>query len=143
MMHITAANKHKPTRKQRTRSQVGGIPPGSVYVGRPSQWENPAETGTWFKFAGTWHNVKDDRIATSLFYEICKRKAQESPKEFALWLLPLKGRDLCCRCNLSQACHADVLLFLVTLLKFENSGEPVFESPVFWPPLAEIVQGWQ
>jgi len=131
----------RQVRTQRTRTAGGGIPPGSVYVGRPSQWGNPAKVGGWFKVGEDWHEVKDNRVAVDLFYCHCKQQAKSDPASFAAWLFPLLGRDLCCWCSASNACHADVLLYFLSLLEVEPGGNLILKLPLFWPPLAEIVKG--
>lgn len=77
---------------KRLLSRQGGLPPGAVYVGRPSKWGNPFELG------------RDDRptvIARFRAYLL------NNPRLLAD-LHELRGRDLVCWCA-PAACHADVL----------------------------------
>lgn len=143
-----------PIRVQRKRSKdfkIGNL----VYVGRPSQWGNPAKIGDWYLLPryslslGTGSVlVKDNRIAVAAFYEYCIARAEKYPYEFASWLRPLVGRDLCCWCSPDQVCHADILLFFANSI-FYRPAEPgknnvleTFVVPIAWPTLAEIV-GWK
>lgn len=134
------ANQNKPERKQRTRKAGGGIPQGSVYVGRPSQWGNPAKVGEWFKVEEQTNEVKDARVAVHLFYQHCISQAKRNRQAFAEWLYPLLGRDVCCWCALGEPCHADVLLYFVSLLEVREGGALFFVPPKIWPPLAEVVK---
>jgi hypothetical protein len=70
-----------------------GMPPGAVYVGRPSKWGNPFTMGV----GGTRSQV----IARHRIW-LC-----EQPDLMAA-LPELRGRDLVCWCA-PAACHADTL----------------------------------
>lgn len=121
-----------PHRTQRTRKSTPSIPVGSVYVGRPTQWGNPAVIGEWFKF----EYVHDNRVAVSMFYEHCKTLALAEPEQFAEWLKPLVDRNLCCWCSPGDACHADVLLALARHLK------PILNDPNFRTLIPASVKTW-
>lgn len=121
-----------PRRTQRTRKSTPGIPAGSVYVGRPTQWGNPAVIGGWFKF----ERVHDNRVAVSMFYDHCKNLALAEPEQFAEWLKPLIDRNLCCWCSPGDACHADVLLALARHLK------PILNAPDFRTLIPVSVKTW-
>lgn len=71
------------------------LPPGSVYVGRPSRWGNP-------------YKLSEYSLDSALeFYEVwLDKKLKENPS----FLDPLKGKNLACWCRLDQRCHADILL---------------------------------
>lgn len=44
-------------------------------------------------------------------YRLALRHFQRiDPDRFALWIAPLRGKNLACWCRLDQPCHADVLL---------------------------------
>ena len=93
------------------------MPPGAVYVGRPSVWGNPwragdsvrttyaarQEYGQWVRMA-----TMTVEIAVAIYRQYAEKKAEEDP----YWLKPLRGRDLVCWCSLDAPCHADALLEL-------------------------------
>lgn len=121
------------------------MPENSVYVGRPSQWGNPAKIGGWFKIdfsinrksvfkTGEHIPVVNNPVAVALFYEYCISRFESDPVEFRNWLRPLVGKILCCWCKLEEVCHADVLLYLTSLFV---EGE--FIKPDRWPTLNEII----
>lgn len=121
-----------PKRTQRSRQFTPGIPVGSVYVGRPSQWGNPAGIGDWFDL----EFIHDRNVAVLKFYNHCKKMASDDPEKFAKWLRPLVDRDLCCWCPIGEPCHADVLLALARHLK------PVLCDPNFRTLIPASVQTW-
>ena len=147
--------KKNPIRVQRVRNQKPGIPENSLYVGRPTQWGNPAKIREWYKMkldpssnilSGVL--IRDNRLAVSAFYEYCIARAESDPYEFAAWIRPLMGRDLCCWCSPSDVCHADILLYFANSIFFKpvETGKAnvkeMFVVPVKWPTLAEII-GWK
>lgn len=120
------------------------IPEGAVYAGRPSQWGNPARIGHWLKIdfplyrqsflqPGEKVFVSTNPIAVAIFYEYCISFCERDQKAFEAWLLPLVGKDLCCWCEPTIACHTDVLFYLVGLLV-----DGVFQKPAVWPTLDEV-----
>lgn len=121
-----------PHRTQRTRKSVPGIPPGSVYVGRPSQWGNPAAIGEWFDGSLVTNNL----VAVSAFYDHCKTMATNEPETFAKWLRPLIDRNVCCWCNTGEPCHGDVLLALAKHLK------PIINDADFRTLIPASVKTW-
>lgn len=122
----------KPHRTQRTRKSVPGIPTGSVYVGRPSQWGNPAAIGEWFGGAFMANNL----VAVSKFYDECKLMATSEPEKFVKWLTPLVDRNLCCWCKIGEPCHADILLALSKHLK------PIINDADFRTLIPASVRTW-
>ena len=91
-----------PKRIQRKRTKGWRMPPGAVYVGRPTKWGNPFVT----------HPV--DRIGAYKMY--IQAMIGMNPRK---WNLDeLRGKDLACWCPLSDEgeepypCHADILLEL-------------------------------
>lgn len=82
------------------------MPPGAVYVGRPSVWGNP-----FTHVSGPPVRLATREEAADL-YRRATRLWAEAPW-WLDWLAPLRGHDLACWCPLSQPCHADVLLELV------------------------------
>ncbi len=119
-------------RTQLTRKASPGIPQGSVYVGRPTQWGNPAVIGKYYDH----QFIHDNRVAVTVFYDHCKRMATEEPERFASWLLPLIDRDLCCWCGPKDCCHATVLLTLCRHLK------PILSDPNFRTLIPQSVASW-
>lgn len=86
----------KPARVQRKRTKGWVMPPGSVYVGRPTRWGNPFRAGYGIC------ETADDAVHAFRALVLAER-----------WdLTPLSGKDLACFCPLDRACHADVLLEL-------------------------------
>lgn len=93
-----------PRRIQRRRTTGWRMPPGAVYVGRPTKWGNPYRVGDPHPLnAGQF--ISDARQAVELF-----RAASTGPGFRAHVRRDLRGRDLACWCALDQPCHADVLL---------------------------------
>jgi hypothetical protein len=82
------------------------MPPGAVYVGRPTRWGNrwPVGRSVW-RVDGrvTRYNLSAD--ASVLIYRAWVKRE-------GIDVSPLRGRDLACWCPLDEPCHADVLLEL-------------------------------
>lgn len=132
-------------RVQRNRRSKPGIPPGAVYVGRPSQWGNPAKIGEYYRLPGACPVlVSNNYLAVDLFYQYCKRFALEEPERFLRWVYPLIEKNLCCWCSLGEVCHADVLLFIVrsvkpVFLQVDQVGE-LLKIVEKWPPLSDFIR---
>ena len=112
--------KPAPKRIQRKRAKGWKMPPGTVYVGRPTKFGNPFRTadgigiGHWFndergarQFVvdcfDAWLNGSDDGWSG----------IQAMQRRGLIQHLPaLRGKDLACWCPLDQPCHADILLEL-------------------------------
>lgn len=108
-----------PSRIQRSRRQGWRMPPGAVYVGRPTVWQNP------FGLPGT------NAMITEATREDCVRAHREmvAGECAALGRVPgyirqLRGRVLACWCRLDQRCHAD------TLLRLANGPPMAFPEPL-------------
>jgi replicative DNA helicase len=84
-----------PRRIQRKRTKGWKMPPGAVYVGRPTKWGNP-----WLVTA---------TMSANEAVELYKMDLKREPAEF---FEPLRNKDLACWCPLDKPCHADVLLEL-------------------------------
>ena len=80
------------------RRHLAAVPPGAVYVGRPSPWGNPFMIG------------RDGSRAQVIerYRAWLAERARTDPK-FRASLEVLRGKDLVCWCA-PLACHADVLL---------------------------------
>jgi hypothetical protein len=109
-----------PKRIQRKREKGWRMPPGAVYVGRPTVWGNPflhAQKHLGLQISlklyrdmviGIWNPATitedhDRQIAYEAFAHWTKRFHGNS---FA----HIRGKDLACWCPLDQPCHAAVLL---------------------------------
>ena len=82
--------------------KLHGVPPGAVYIGRPSIWGNPFAIGK--------DGSRDEVIAQ---YEAWLR----SRPGLTGRLHRLRGKDLVCWCA-PEPCHGDVLIRLAN----EDSG---------------------
>lgn len=80
------------------------MPKNTVYVGRPSKYENPYKIGLL------------DREEVLFLYE---RNLRGTLATNPLFLDGLIGKDLACWCSLDQACHADVIIRILN----EKNGE--------------------
>lgn len=96
-----------PKRIQRQRTKGWRMPPNTVYVGRPSMFQNP------FKLSDCENReecIAKFRHHLSLYFAgaLLRDRVIEH----------LRGKNLACWCPLDQPCHADVLL------EIANAGEP-------------------
>ncbi len=97
----------KPQRIQRSRAKGWRMPPGAVYVGRPSKWGNPFVVGKDSIFGF----VKDAGAALGFYlgwlatHPDGQRIVEDARRE-------LRGKSLACWCRPGCPCHADVLLRL-------------------------------
>ena len=75
--------------------RITGVPPGAVYVGRPSKFGNPFPM----------RSEKDREAVVKRFrkYLLSNPKLMQAAKD------ELNGKDLVCFCH-PLSCHADVLL---------------------------------
>jgi len=116
-------------RIQRKRTKGYKMPPGSVYVGRPTKWGNPFVVGremtAWQKAFIATQLFPFDKIAEEYrrgtfsqpltleksleYYQI---HIEFQVKNGNLDLSELHGKDLACWCALNKKCHADILLKL-------------------------------
>lgn len=87
------------------------MPGNTVYVGRPSRWENPFTIGLdgdrdeviqkYLDYLLPYrHHGPNSGLDKFFFSEMHIRSIQEE----------LRGKNLCCWCALDQKCHADILL---------------------------------
>ncbi|TDC00030.1 DUF4326 domain-containing protein [Micromonospora fluostatini] len=83
-------------RIQRRRTAGWRMPPGVVYVGRPTRWGNPFG-----------HSTREGRAEA---IERFRRWVAERPEYAAAARVELAGKTLACWCPLDQPCHADELL---------------------------------
>lgn len=110
-----------PRRIQRQRTKGWRMPPGAVYVGRPTIWGNPfvhpdpAEAvAAYRRLIGGGSNSFDmgpgklqfasNAHANSLHWDYAKYVRDH--------VRDLRGKDLACWCGPDCPCHADILLEL-------------------------------
>ena len=113
-----------PRRIQRQRVEGWRMPPGAVYVGRPSKRGNPWRVkyegklngwvviGPEFLAYPTRHYCSSERVARRFAVWKFRRWARSDFARKRLDLVGIKGHDLACWCGLDEPCHADVLLEL-------------------------------
>lgn len=101
----------EPKRIQRRRAKGWRMPPGTVYVGRPTKWGNPwtgnEPAAIRSDREGTfWLVLETDEAAVAMFraFMLGRRDFQAMARS------DLAGKDLACWCPLDHSCHADVLL---------------------------------
>jgi hypothetical protein len=96
-----------PRRIQRSRAKGWRMPDNTVYVGRPSVWQNP------FGPVGSAASIPcDDPLqAVHLHYEMVAKECA-ARRRVPNYIMALRGKNLACWCRLDQPCHADILLYL-------------------------------
>lgn len=95
-----------PQRIQRRRVKGWRMPPGAIYVGRPTMWGNRYQIGSWSNTLG--RTVETVEEAIRLYREVVW-----SAPHMQAWIREnLRGHDLVCWCRLDEPCHADWLLEL-------------------------------
>ena len=87
----------RPKRIQVKRTKGFRLPPGAVYVARPTKWGNPFRPGPRL--------TREKMVAKYRAY-LLKRP------DLMAALPELRGADLACWCKPDEACHADVLIEL-------------------------------
>jgi len=112
------------------------MPPGAVYVGRPTRWGNPFEVGM---FSGRRSATGRPLRFLTLAEVVEAHRDWITGKRGQAWerpdLAPLRGHDLACWCPPDQPCHADVLLDLANVpilqpaLTPTSPGTPWDRSP--------------
>ncbi len=128
---MTTTTGPNPVRVQRKRTKGSRLPPGAVYVGRPSKWGSPFRVGEpvprespLFDIVAS-HVPGQGRGLASITmltpYLVVDAYFEWLVNQPALWLAvprELRGLDLACYCPVGQPCHADLLLALA------NDEEP-------------------
>ena len=92
----------EPVRIQRKRTKGWRMPSNTIYVGRPSIWENEFTIKSCGSALEAVHMFEHDVLKFSCFH----------PGDYETWIGHLKGKNLACWCPPGQPCHADVLLKL-------------------------------
>lgn len=110
-----------PDRIQRKRTKGWRMPPGTIYVGRPSKWGNPFTKAIAVEAEMLEPYEGGHRFLAQCFREWLLGGSYstwwQGPESDArrLWMLEnirvLHGKKLCCWCP-PGPCHADVLLEL-------------------------------
>ncbi len=96
-----------PIRIQRKRTKGWKMPPNTIYVGRPTKWENPCIVGHLCEFGYVYDAVH----ATALFRSLIRDDHLcDAAGRIVAYIPELSGANLACWCPLDQPCHADVLL---------------------------------
>lgn len=75
-----------------------GIPPGSIYIGRGSNWGNPFVIGK--------DGNREDVIRSFEVYARTRLRSEPG------WLSPLRGKDIVCFCD-PLPCHGHVIAILI------------------------------
>lgn len=81
------------------------MPPGAVYVGRPTKWGNPHKVGT---LIGPFSD--GPRVTPEIAVERYRGWLIEQIVFKRLDLNEIRGKDLACFCTIGQPCHVDVLI---------------------------------
>jgi len=124
-----------PRRIQRRRTKGWRMPPGAVYVGRPTVWGNPVTcqphrcdlapckccrpdpddsfccVSIYREWLVSGIEGRDSRTGI-LSMALDAVTGYPRRNELVSRLPELRGRDLACWCSLDRPCHADVLLEL-------------------------------
>lgn len=107
-----------PPRIQRLRTKGWRMPPGAVYVGRPSKWGNPWKAEV---VDGVGWCCTDTRSGLIVQARDAADAHDLAVAHFRAWIAEhqdlnttairaeLRGKPLCCWCPPHLACHADVL----------------------------------
>ena len=112
-----------PIRIQRRRTKGWKMPPGAVYVGRPSRFGNPFTVSLALEsgFSSTEEEARrfvvecfDDWLSGGrLGRDWWQGKESDRRRADILCGLPiLRGKPLACFCPVGSPCHADVLIRL-------------------------------
>lgn len=111
-----------PHRIQRRRTKGWRMPPNTVYVGRPTRWGNPF--GEYWNWQALYWNMVRGCWDPRLVAGMCDSMSREVYERHVTWLKRLgrppmeaarsnlRGHNLACWCDVTAACHADVLLAL-------------------------------
>ncbi len=100
-----------PQRLQRRRAKGWRMPPGAVYVGRPTKWGNPFVVGRDGTVADCLRLYR--LLAGGFFCLTTKATPADQDRARAAMEAArreLRGKDLLCWCPPGRPCHADVLL---------------------------------
>ena len=120
-MQMYNSPRYKPKRIKRERKRGWRKPAGAVTITRPGRYGNPYRV---IQQPDGWHVViaqlrQDDldlgRFDTKLEatkFSIKRFKKLARSPEWKEKIRELRGKDLCCWCDLDVPCHGDVLIEL-------------------------------
>ena len=114
-----------PERIQRKRTKGWRMPPGTVYVGRPTKFGNPFTIGM-FKDYDAADAVCSFRrwVNRDLSYRSTENAFGKPPVKSRI-RADLRGKNLCCWCPVIRGgaympCHTDVLISLANDIPLED-----------------------
>ena len=117
---------NKPKRIQRRRTKGYKMPPGTVYVGRPTKWGNPGKNARFYEdwlFDRLLYPAKDHPWVKDI---------EPRRLEILQTVSSLRGKNLACWCPLDKPCHADVLL--------EIANRTAYSDPAWDDVVAELAR---
>ena len=104
------------SRVVRSRARGSKLPPGAIYVGRPTIWGNPFDSAAAFREwlvtgrVGVLPMRKRGGVTTYRFATADDWHSLAIRRVIILERLPeLAGKTLACWCSLETDCHADIL----------------------------------
>jgi hypothetical protein len=101
-------------RIQRKRTQGYRMPKNAKYVGRPTRWGNPFDWRDYLGFRTTKRQARQWAVDDYRRWLDGKIRQWPGARHRTLeHLEELRGFDLACWCELSDACHADILIELL------------------------------
>jgi hypothetical protein len=119
-------NHASPVRYQRTRLAGWQAPPGAVFIGRGTEWGNPATVSDRQRGGIYWVRTGPDdprparftdrRAAHEAAVEHYRERLRQNPDFVARIRRVLRGRDVMCWCPVADEdgrrfpCHGDLLL---------------------------------
>lgn len=96
------------TRIQRQRTPGWRMPPGAIYIGRPSAYANPYGIGEQHPDVPFTCPMNRDQVI-ALFRRYAAERLEREPG----WLEPLRDQTLACWDPLDVPCHGDVIAELI------------------------------
>lgn len=95
-------------RIQRTRAKGFRMPPGVVYVGRPTKWGNPWKPSDFFP-TGPSRTPEECAALAVIMYRKAIVNGDCGVPTIDVIRRELRGKTLACWCRAGSPCHADVL----------------------------------
>jgi hypothetical protein len=106
-----------PARIQRRRARGWRMPPGAIYVGRPTRFGNPFTVSDALAGDPTLTETEAQERCARLFALWVTGEIHLTDPDLTdrrAWILEhlgrLAGRDLACWCPTGRPCHADMLI---------------------------------
>lgn len=108
-----------PVRIMRSRKRGAAMPPGTIYVGRPTLWGNPFMVARFGHLSAVnlhnrWLTVGISALRLEAM-GFCPNEIDALDRRrcaVLTGLYRLHGHDLCCWCPLTSPCHAELLISL-------------------------------